>query len=62
MYLPVYRSVYRLTDPALPIGINPGLHPTLLTLLPQESNGTDPNWFAVPDGAVGRLSDGVVDK
>ncbi|MGB1124440.1 MAG: hypothetical protein ACPG4Q_04465 [Phycisphaeraceae bacterium] len=62
VYLPVYRSVYRLTDPALPIGINPGLHPTLLTLLPQESNGTDPNWFAVPDGAVGRLSDGVVDK
>jgi len=57
VYLPVYRSVYRLTDPALPLGVDPGLHPTKLTLLPQESNGTDPNWFAVPDGAVGRLED-----
>lgn len=60
VYLPVYRSVYRFTDPALPIGVDPGLHPTLLTLLPQESNGTDPNWFAVPDGAVGQLDDAVI--
>lgn len=60
VYLPVYRSVYRLTDPALPLGIDPGLHPTRLTLLPQISNGTDPNWFAVPDGAVGRLEDAVI--
>lgn len=62
VYLPVYRSAYRFADPALPLGVDPGLHPTLLTLLPQPSNGTDPNWFAVPDGAVGRLADGVVDK
>lgn len=60
VYLPVYRSAYRLADPALPLGVDPGLHPTLLTLLPQESNGTDPNWFAVPDGAVGRLDDADV--
>ena len=57
VYLPTYRSVYRFTDPALPLGVDPGLHPTGLTLLPQESNGTDPNWFSVPDGAVGRLED-----
>lgn len=62
VYLPTYRSVYRFTDPKLPLGIDPGLHPTGLTLLPQESNGTDPNWFAVPDGAVGRLANAVVDK
>lgn len=62
IYLPVYRSVYRLTDPALPLGIDPGVHPTGLTLLPQISNGTDPNWFAVPDGAVGKLDNAVVDK
>lgn len=62
VYLPVYRSAYRLADPALPLGIDPGLHPTLLTLLPQQSNGTDPNWFAVPDGAVGRLNDAFVDR
>ena len=57
VYLPVYRSVYRFTDPALPMGVDPGLHPTKLTLLPQPVGGTDPNWFAVPDGAVGRLAD-----
>ena len=61
VYLPTYRSVYRFTDAALPLGVDPGLHPTLLTLLPQPSNGTDPNWFAVPDGAVGRLDDAIVD-
>ena len=60
VYLPVYRSAYRFADPALPLGVDPGLHPTLLTLLPQESNGTDPNWFAVPDGAVGRLDDAEI--
>lgn len=60
VYLPTYRSVYRLTDPALPLGVDPGLHPRLLTLLPQPSDGTDPNWFSVPDGAVGRLDDAVV--
>lgn len=62
VYLPVYRSAYRFADPALPLGIDPGLHPTRLTLLPQASNGTDPNWFAVPDGAVGRLEDAIVDN
>ena len=62
VYLPTYRSVYRFTDPALPLGVDPGLHPTLLTLLPQQSKGTDPNWFSVPDGAVGRLDDAVVDN
>lgn len=62
VYLPTYRSVYRLTDAALPLGVDPGLHPTQLTLLPQPSNGTDPNWFSAPDGAVGRLQDAVVDK
>ncbi|MEO0477363.1 MAG: hypothetical protein AAF085_15555 [Planctomycetota bacterium] len=61
VYLPVYRSAYRFADPALPLGVDPGLHPTLLTLLPQESNGSDPNWFAVPDGAVGRLDDAMPD-
>ncbi|MGB0767803.1 MAG: hypothetical protein ACPGYV_08840 [Phycisphaeraceae bacterium] len=61
IYLPVYRSAYRLADAALPLGVDPGLHPTRLTLLPQPSNGTDPNWFAVPDGAVGRLRDAVVE-
>ncbi|MEM9108530.1 MAG: hypothetical protein AAGC72_00735 [Planctomycetota bacterium] len=62
VYLPVYRSAYRFADPALPLGVDPGLHPTLLTLLPQPSNGTDPNWFAVPDGAVGRLDDAVIER
>lgn len=60
VYLPVYRSVYRLTDAGLPLGVDPGLHPTQLTLLPQKSTGTDPNWFSVPDGAVGRLDDAVL--
>lgn len=62
VYLPTYRSVYRLTDPALPLGVDPGLHPTKLTLWPQASIGSDPNWFSVPDGAVGRLDDFVVDS
>ena len=31
IYLPTYRSVYRLTDAALPLGVDPGLHPTQLT-------------------------------
>lgn len=57
VYLPVYRSVYRFTDPALPLGVDPGLHPTRLTLIPQPNGGSDPNWFAVPDGAVGKLAD-----
>jgi hypothetical protein len=61
VYLPVFRSAYRLADATLPLGVDPGLHPTKLTLLPQESNGTDPNWFAVPDGAVGRLEDATPD-
>jgi len=60
VYLPTYRSVYRLTDPALPLGVDPGVHPTRLTLLPQPNGGSDPNWFSVPDGAVGRLDDAVV--
>lgn len=59
VYLPTYRSAYRLTDPALPLGVDPGFHPTQLTLLPQPNGGSDPNWFAVPDGAVGRLDDAV---
>lgn len=61
-YLPTYRSVYRLTDPKLPIGADPGLHPTKLTLLPQRLNGTEPFWFSVPDGAVGKLPDAVVES
>lgn len=60
IYLPTYRSVYRLTDPALPLGVDPGLHPTRLTLLPQPNGGSDPNWFSMPDGAVGRLDDAVL--
>ncbi|MFK7788500.1 MAG: hypothetical protein AB8C95_03260 [Phycisphaeraceae bacterium] len=60
VYLPTYRSVYRLTDPALPLGVDPGFHPTQLTLLPQPNGGSDPNWFSVPDGAVGRLDDAVI--
>ncbi len=62
VYLPTYRSVYRLTDPALPLGVDPGFHPTRLTLLPQANGGSDPNWFSVPDGAVGRLDDAVVSE
>lgn len=63
VYLPTYRSVYRLADPSLPLGVDPGMHPIQLTLLPQPALGRDqPNWFAVPDGAVGRLDDAVVDK
>lgn len=60
VYLPTYRSIYRLTDPALPLGVDPGFHPTQLTLLPQANGGSDPNWFSVPDGAVGRLDDAVI--
>ena len=60
IYLPTYRSIYRFTDPTLPLGIDPGLHPTGLTFLPQPNGGSDPNWFAVPDGAVGRLDDAVI--
>lgn len=59
-YLPTFRSVYRFTDPALPFGSDPGLHPTKLTLLPQPLNGTEPFWFSVPDGAVGKLPDAVI--
>ena len=59
-YLPTYRSVYRLTDPTLPLGVDPGLHPTQLTLLPQPNGGSDPNWFSMPDGAVGRLNNAVI--
>lgn len=62
VYLPTFRSVYRLTDPSLPLGVDPGFHPTRLTLLSQPNGGSDPNWFSVPDGAVGRLDDAVVDK
>jgi hypothetical protein len=61
VYLPTFRSIYRLTDPTLPIGVDPGVHPIKLTLLPQEATGKkQPNWFAVPDGAVGRFEDAVV--
>lgn len=60
IYLPTYRSVYRLTDPALPIGSDPGLHPTKLTLLPQPFIGTEPNWFSAPDGAVGQLPEAII--
>lgn len=60
IYLPTYRSIYRLTDPDLPIGSTSNLHPTKLTLLPQPLNGTEPFWFAVPDGAVGQLPDAVI--
>lgn len=62
VYLPTYRSVYRLTDAGLPPGVDPGIHPILLTFLPQPAKGEQPNWFAVPDGAVGRLPDGVVSR
>lgn len=58
--LPTFRSVYRLTDPALPPGVDPGQHPRGLTFLPQANDGPVPNWFAVPDGAVGRFEDAVV--
>ncbi len=58
--LPTFRSVYRLTDAALPAGVDPGVHPIRLTLLPQEALGPEPNWFAVPDGAVGRFEDAVI--
>lgn len=61
IYLPTFRSIYRLTDPALPPGVDPGVHPIGLTLLPQEALGKNqPNWFAVPDGAVGRFKDAVL--
>ena len=60
VYLPTFRSIYRLTDPDQPIGVDPGKHPIKLTLLPQEPTGPVPNWFAVPDGAVGRFEDAVI--
>ena len=56
------RSIYRLTDPDAPLGVDPGVHPTRLTLLPQPATGREPNWFAVPDGAVGRFEDAVVES
>ncbi len=63
VYLPTFRSVYRLTDPALPPGADPSMHPIRLTLLPQPAIGRDqPNWFAVPDGAVGRFEDAVIPR
>ena len=63
VYLPTYRSVYRLTDPKIPMGALANVHPIQLTLLPQPSEGKDqPNWFAVPDGAVGRFADAVVER
>ena len=61
VYLPTYRSIYRLTDPALPAGVDPGIHPIRLTFLPQPAQGEQPNWFAVPDGAVGQLPDAVIE-
>jgi len=62
VYLPTYRSIYRLTDADQPLGMEPGVHPIGLTLLPQAAMGTKPNWFAVPDGAVGQMDDAVVDR
>lgn len=64
IYLPTYRSSYRLTDPTLPLGVDPGIHPTRLTLMPQPVSavGSKPNWFSAPDGAVGRFEDAVVTK
>lgn len=61
IYLPTYRSVYRLVDPALPTGADATLHPSTLTFLPQEPDGPDPHWFAVPDGAVGQLPDALIE-
>lgn len=60
VYVPTYRSVYRFTDADLPLGVDPGLHPRGLSFLPQPLDGRDPNWFAVPDGAVGQLPDAVI--
>lgn len=60
VYLPTYRSIYRLTDPQLPLGVDPGIHPIKLTFLPQPPQGEQPNWFAVPDGAVGLFKETVV--
>lgn len=61
VYLPTYRSVYRLTDPGLQVGEDATLHPIQITLLPQPPLGKQPNWFAVPDGAVGQLPDAVIE-
>lgn len=58
--LPTFESIYRLTDPALPPGVDPPLHTRALTLLPQAPLLEKPNWFSSPY-RVGRLADGVVE-
>jgi len=60
--LPTFESVYRLTDPALPPGVFPPLHPERLTLLPQTpTRQYPPNWFSSPY-RVGRLDDAVIES
>ncbi|MEM9416402.1 MAG: hypothetical protein AAGA29_13140 [Planctomycetota bacterium] len=61
LYLPTFQSVYRLTDPATPLGAQTASYPRYLTLLPQTATRQTPNWFSAPS-RVGRLPDAVVDS
>ncbi|XAL99108.1 hypothetical protein OT109_16190 [Phycisphaeraceae bacterium D3-23] len=61
LYLPTFESVYRLADPALPQGAQPGIYPRDLTLLPQTRTRQTPNWFSAPS-RVGRLPSATVDR
>lgn len=60
VYLPTWPTIYRLTDPQAPPGVEPPWHPRGLTLLPQPIDGSVPNWFSVPPPGIARLPDAVV--
>lgn len=61
VYLPAWPTIYRLTDPSAPPGVEPPTHPKQLTLLPQPMDGPVPNWFSVPPPGIAQLPDGVVE-
>ena len=59
VFLPVFYSVYRLADPTLPPGAQPGVYPVDLTLIPQTPYASKPIWFTAPH-RVARLPDATV--
>ncbi|MEM9021856.1 MAG: hypothetical protein AAGC44_14970 [Planctomycetota bacterium] len=61
VYLPAWPTIYRLADPASPLGVESMQHPTGLTLVPQPMDGSEPNWFSVPPPGIARLPDAVLD-
>lgn len=61
VFLPAFWTIYRLTDPLAPPGVEPPTHPKQLTLLPQPMDGSVPNWFSVPPPGVAQLPDGFVE-